>query len=197
MGIIGGTLTGPMIFILPPLFYRRLIRMERDFDEQHERETFNRQLTIATSDDDIFNSDREQQQLQRRNNKHNHHYSGGGGIVDSYGTFEKQPNRLMPRQECLLCFCNDSLICVSVIVFGLIVTITSTYFNVMTISSNFDDFRSPCIQNISASFAELWVFGVSVFPFLLCFVSFVVFFCSTCCFSFSLTIKKKYKQKQK
>lgn len=135
MGIIGGTLTGPMIFILPPLFYRRLIQMERDFDEQHERETFNR-LSIANSDDDIFN-----------NGKYNN--------VDSYGTFAKQPNRFIPRQECLLCFCNDSLICMSVIVFGLIVTITSTYFNVMTISSNFDDFRSPCIQNISASFGEL------------------------------------------
>lgn len=161
MGIIGGTLTGPMIFILPPLFYRRLIRMERDFDEQHERETFNRQLKFATSDDDMFNSNHEKQQLQRRNNNHSHHhlYSGdissSSNIVDSYGTFEKQPNSLIPRQECLLCFCNDSLICTSVIVFGLIVTITSTYFNMMTISSNFDDFRSPCIQNISASFSEL------------------------------------------
>lgn len=137
MGIIGGTLTGPMIFILPPLFYNRLIQMERDFDEQNERETFNRRLSIAHSDDDIFNSDRA------------HHN------IDSYGTFAKQPNRFIPRQECLLCFCNDSLICISVIVFGIVVTITSTYFNVLNISNNFDDFRSPCIQNISASFDEL------------------------------------------
>ncbi|XP_055313312.1 proton-coupled amino acid transporter 3 [Sitodiplosis mosellana] len=150
MGIIGGTLTGPMIFILPPLFYNKLIRMERDYDEQNERETFNRQLTIATSDDDIFNSDREQE--LRRNN---HHYNTTTTTVDSYGTFAKQPNRFIPRQECLLCFCNDSSICIAVIVFGLIVTITSTYFNVVTISNNFDDFRSPCIQNISASFGEL------------------------------------------
>lgn len=144
MGIIGGTLTGPMIFILPPLFYRRLIRMERDFDEQNERETFN-QLSIANSDDDIFRNDREQ--------RHQHHN------IDSYGTFAKQPTRLIPRAECLLCFCNDSLVCMSVIVFGIIVTLTSTYFNITTISNNFDDFRSPCIQNISetlsASFGDL------------------------------------------
>lgn len=139
MGIIGGTLTGPMIFILPPLFYRRLIRMERDYDEQIERETFNR-LTIADSNDDIFND----------RNEHHH--------LDSYGTFGKQSKRFIPRQEeILLCFCNDSVICISVIVFGLIVTITSTYFNLMTVSNNFDDFRSPCIQNISASFDELWL----------------------------------------
>ncbi|XP_031616616.1 proton-coupled amino acid transporter 3 [Contarinia nasturtii] len=142
MGIIGGTLTGPMIFILPPLFYRRLIRMERDFDEQNERETFN-QLTIANSDDDIFN---------QRDFQHRHD--------DNYGTFAKQPKRYIARSDFNLCFCTDSfacdsLICVSVIIFGLIVTITSTYFNLTTVLNNFDDFRSPCIQNISASFGEL------------------------------------------
>lgn len=132
MGIIGGTLTGPMIFILPPLFYRRLIRMEKEFDEKTERETYIR-LSTANSDDDIF--------FNRR-------------YFESYGTFAKQPKQFMPRQECLLCFCNDSLICMSVIIFGLIVTITSTYFNLLTVSNNFDDFRSPCIQNITASFGE-------------------------------------------
>lgn len=147
MGIIGGTLTGPMIFILPPLFYRRLIQMERDFDEQNERETFN-QLTIANSDDDIF----KEHDFQHRHD-------------DSYGTFAKTPKQYTARSDFRLCFCTDSfacdsfacdsLICVSVIIFGLIVTITSTYFNLMTVSSNFDDFRSPCIQNITASFGEL------------------------------------------
>lgn len=141
MGIIGGTLTGPMIFILPPLFYRRLIRMEREFDERNEQETYIR-LTTVNSDDDIFN-----------NYDHHHHRH-----IDSYGTFAKQTNQFIPRQECVLCFCNDSLICMSVIVFGLIVTITSTYFNLMTVSNNFDDFRSPCIQNITASFGELWMY---------------------------------------
>lgn len=136
MGIIGGTLTGPIIFILPPLFYHRLIRMERDFDERNERKTLSR-LTITNSDDDMLNNLDSHQQN------------------DNYGTFAKQPNQYTTRPECLLCFCNDSSICVSVIIFGIGVTITSTYFNFMTILSNFDEFRSPCIQNISASFDEL------------------------------------------
>lgn len=135
MGIIGGTLTGPMIFILPPLFYRRLIRMERDFDDRNERQTYN-SIVATNSDDDIFSGRNKQFQS------------------DSYGTFAKQPKLFETRANWLFCLCNDSLICISVIIFGLIVTFTSTYFNVVTIS-NFDDFRSPCIQNISLSFGEL------------------------------------------
>lgn len=32
MGVIGGTLTGPLIFILPPLFHTRIIKLEAEFD---------------------------------------------------------------------------------------------------------------------------------------------------------------------
>lgn len=142
MGIIGGTLSGPLIFILPPLFYRRLLQMERDFDERNEREIQNSMTVTSFSDDDIFgNTNNNIDNDQRRH-------------TDDYGTFAKstKPNNI--RSKWLNCFNNDSIICVSVIVFGLIVTITSTYFNLMTISS-VDDFRSPCIQNISLSFGEL------------------------------------------
>lgn len=147
MGIIGGTLSGPLIFILPPLFYHRLIQMERDFDERNERETLN-QMTVTTfggddvDDNNIYsNNNRSDNDLQRH--------------LDSYGTFAKSSKpTTIKHSKWLSCFNNDSIICVSVVIFGIIVTITSTYFNLLTVS-NVDDFGSPCIQNISLSFGEL------------------------------------------
>lgn len=138
MGIIGGTLTGPLIFILPPLFYRRLLRMERDFDERNERDTISAVSETNFGDDENLLNEHD----QRRH-------------TDSYGTFTKQPKRFISRSSWLFCFCNESVICISVIIFGIIVTITSTYFNLLS-ASNFDEFLSPCIQNISLSFGELW-----------------------------------------
>lgn len=32
MGVIGGSLTGPLIFILPPLFYNKIIKLEKIHD---------------------------------------------------------------------------------------------------------------------------------------------------------------------
>lgn len=145
MGIIGGTLTGPLIFILPPLFYRRLIRMERDFDERNERDTINDSVNETKfGDDENILNDHDQRQQQQQSQQH----------TDSYGTFTKQPKRFVSRSSWLLCFCNESLLCISVVIFGIIVTITSTYFNLLS-ASNLDEFRSPCIQNISLSFGEL------------------------------------------
>lgn len=132
MGIIGGTLTGPMIFILPPLFYRKLIRMERDFDEKNERIGTLPDLGSLTvtnfSDDD-------------ENLLNNYDFDR---TADSYGTFTKQTNPLAAHSNWPFCLCNDSHLCISVVIFGLIVTITSTYFNLMT-APNLVEFRSPCI----------------------------------------------------
>lgn len=135
MGIIGGTLTGPLIFILPPMFYRRLIGMEKDFDENNQRET--NVLMMANSYENLL--DHKSTDIPQKND---------------YGTFIQQSTKFIRRQNFLLCFGSDSFICISVIIFGIVATIVSTYFNLMTASS-FADFRSPCIQNISFSFDEL------------------------------------------
>lgn len=145
MGIIGGTLSGPLIFILPPLFYRRLIQMERDFDERNEHESQNSMTITSFGHDNVFGNGNAN---NNSDNDHEHRH------IDSYGTFAKPSKPNIVRSKWLNCFKSDSIICISVVVFGLIVTITSTYFNLMTVSS-VDDFRSPCIQNISLSFGEL------------------------------------------
>lgn len=36
MGVIGGSLTGPLIFILPPLFYNKIVKLEKMHDLEIE-----------------------------------------------------------------------------------------------------------------------------------------------------------------
>lgn len=49
---------------------------------------------------------------------------------------------------------SDYLLSISVIGFGLIATIASTYFNLFNVTT-LNDFWSPCIHNISYSFRDL------------------------------------------
>lgn len=134
MGIIGGTLTGPLIFILPPLFYRRLIRLEKDHDERTKRDDDASQMMIAQSYERL---------------------KSDGNLLakNDYGTFIRETGKFVRRQRWLLCFGSESCICIAVIVFGLIATVTSTYFNLMTAATT-GDFRSPCIEDIGFSFDE-------------------------------------------
>lgn len=129
-----------MIFILPPLFYRKLIRMERDFDERNERFDLDIGSLTATN---FSTNDGDDENIS---NYHDYRRN-----VDSYGTFIKQQQQQKPftaHSNWPFCLCNDSIVCISVVIFGLIVTITSTYFNLMTVP-DFDEFRSPCINILS------------------------------------------------
>lgn len=139
MGIIGGTLTGPMIFVLPPLFYRKLIRMERDFDERKER-WIGSHLDALTSTNFSNNGNDDGDNDETNLNSHSDRRT-----TDSYGTFIVHQKPFATHSNWPFCLCNDSIVCVSVVIFGLVVTITSTYFNLMT-APNFDEFRSPCIN---------------------------------------------------
>lgn len=133
MGIIGGTLTGPLIFILPPLFYRRLIQLEKEHDNRAKRDDDVSQLMVAQSYERLKD--------------------GNLLVKRDYGTFIRQTGKFVRRQRWLLCFGSESCICIAVIVFGLIATVTSTYFNLMTAATT-GDFRSPCIEDIGFSFDE-------------------------------------------
>lgn len=108
--------------------------MEKKFDEENHDENF------ITMDESTENQESKPTiNLQSQN---------------GYGTFTRKSSSFLSRQKYLLCFANNSVICTVVILFGLIATITSTYFNLMNVI-NLPEFRSPCIQNISDSFDEL------------------------------------------
>lgn len=141
MGVIGGTLTGPLIFILPPLFYSKIVRLEADFDREYLRVRRNR----TTLDDDSEDN-----------------------MAPSYGTFacrSQQPfgkpirnglcakfRQLMLRVLHLLY--SDVTLAFAVIVFGIAATVASTYFSAQHVTT-LTEFWSPCLHNISYSFRGL------------------------------------------
>lgn len=136
MGIIGGTLTGPLIFILPPLFYAKITKMEKLHDENQIR--WLAELDVV-SDDDSCDNDLENS--------------------TGYGTFnrmastkdvEKRPG----LSKCVKRMYSDCVLSSAVILFGICATIASTYFSVVDVI-NINNFWSPCITNISYSFVGL------------------------------------------
>lgn len=145
MGLIGGTLTGPLIFILPPLFYTKILKMEREF-ELKER-------NVEDSIDENLVFDKVERDIKQK-------YKGYGAILKVIPevTFTESENRNCFKHTCKIIFNilkSDCLLSISVILFGLIATFTSTYFNVFDGLDNFDQIWSPCILNISDAISNL------------------------------------------
>lgn len=131
MGVIGGTLTGPLIFILPPLFYTKITKMEQLHDEEIDRRRLDRMVLDDDSEDDVLIN------------------------KIGYGTFKAASfTKKSVWQKCGTFLHSDRVLSVAVIIFGLAATLASTYFNIFNVS-NIDDFWSPCINNISYSFLGL------------------------------------------
>lgn len=128
MGIIGGTLTGPLIFILPPLFYRRICRMERRFDERKRSDT--------TDDVMMGNEDGHEDRINLN------------ALHGTYGTFAHELSMHAHRKSAFADTFIDSTLSAFVILFGVIATLASTYFNLSQVSS-FKDFWTPCIYNMT------------------------------------------------
>ncbi|CAG9806548.1 unnamed protein product [Chironomus riparius] len=122
MGVIGGTLTGPLIFILPPLFYTKLLQLEKIHDEEM------RILML----EEYMNDEDPLIKLPKY-----------GAIAEFHSTSDEslasrcqEGIMKLLRSECTLS--------IVVIVFGILATLTSTFFN-MKDFQNFS-FWSPCIR---------------------------------------------------
>lgn len=144
MGLIGGTLTGPLIFILPPMFYTKMLQLEREHDEAEARST--------THDDESFRLLREQQTRRK--------LRGYGALLDTIppGVEFKGGSSAQYFKHTVAIIWNvirsDCILSLAVILFGLVATFTSTYYNIFDGLDNFDDMWSPCIVNISKSFID-------------------------------------------
>lgn len=132
MGVIGGTLTGPLIFILPPLFYTKITKMERVHDEKIARRRLDRVILDDDSEDDVLINKTGYGTFTAAG------FAKEKSVWQTFGTFLQ----------------SDVVLSVAVITFGLAATLASTYFNIFNVS-NIDDFWSPCINNISYSFLGL------------------------------------------
>lgn len=125
--MIGGTLTGPLIFILPPLFYTRM----RQLEAKHNKQQIEEEMELMLSDTDLL-------------------------LKHSYGAIEMQRSNEVKEhpktiiKQLLKLIRSECLIAAVVIIFGAGATITSTYFSFFDIKG-LNEFWSPCIQNISLS----------------------------------------------
>lgn len=124
-GVIGGTLTGPLIFILPPLFYTRMRQLERKS-----------KIKLIEENEEMIMNDTD---LLLRN-------------MSNYGSIDI-PDSEDHRKQLQLSLSKNTLerlIALFVIVFGITATFTSTYYNIIDIKG-LKEFWSPCIQNITLS----------------------------------------------
>lgn len=120
--------SGPLIFILPPLFYTKMLKLQAKF-EQHQRDIKKYE----------FSEDNDEQLLLKSSTEY--------GTLDSTKT---KPKKCIIKRA----FQSDCLLSGAVIVFGLLATFSSTFYNILDIK-NFNQFWSPCIQNISLSYKFL------------------------------------------
>lgn len=122
MSIIGGTLTGPLVFILPPLFFLKLLHIQKNttskeeikhvrFDEMEENEAF-----------EEINREKICERYTGRNL--NLFYGSSTNIE--------------------VCFC------VSIILTGICFTFATTYINVLN-TIRFASFSQPCILNVTSA----------------------------------------------
>lgn len=131
MDVVGGTITGPLVFILPPLLYRRIRRMER----VHQRiaaEASYGSLPLDLNYDPI---ELEMEPL----------------LVSTPSTTPRgcwlRVVRLLHRFEC------DVSCTMGVLIFGLLATFLSTYLNIFSLADLFTN-NSPCLGNLTNHFPQ-------------------------------------------
>uniref|UniRef100_A0AAG5CY03 Amino acid transporter transmembrane domain-containing protein n=1 Tax=Anopheles atroparvus TaxID=41427 RepID=A0AAG5CY03_ANOAO len=106
MGIIGGTLTGPLIFILPPLFYQRMLELEKIYNQELKR-------SYSTGSSE-FSEERHEDTDQESEQSVPHVWYAAGTRLKQVGQF----------------MYSDCILAGSVILFGIAATLASTYYNV-------------------------------------------------------------------
>ncbi|XP_058453032.1 uncharacterized protein LOC131431369 [Malaya genurostris] len=142
MGIIGGTLTGPLIFILPPLFYQRISNLEAVCYREMER--------IQTQD---ATDDREPPAAFES-------VYGSTGQTPSAVAFRRrtqhrtklavQWSRWVDRIKFWShCMRSDCILAASVIMFGIGATLSSTYYNIFDVKDIGTSFWKSCAANIT------------------------------------------------
>lgn len=143
MGLIGGSLTGPLIFILPPLFYTKINQLEDIHDEiiqqiENNYDFNNELLEYEMGKSKSYGSIPQILIVERQRRE----YCGGGmcgqfilGIVDF-----------------LRFICSDCIISIFVVGFGIGATFVSTYMNLFDLSQIVQ--WSPCLSNQTFNFLK-------------------------------------------
>lgn len=143
MGLVGSTLTGPLMFIFPPLFFLRLCYMKSNNKKYGDLDNFKLMERPANQNGgQIFqqNGDKSNSPLIFKNAFHNTYRT----FTNSYENIDDDP---LDAYDIKL---YDILLAVIVVLLGTIATIIATYSSWSdTISSA--QFSPPCLSNITAA----------------------------------------------
>ncbi|XP_057665195.1 uncharacterized protein LOC130899335 [Diorhabda carinulata] len=122
MSIIGGTLTAPLAFILPPLIFLKMQTMKKLYIEQ---------LALASFTNLVYTKDMSQYVERKYDSE----------IIVSSNESNYCKTFIYKYFE--------SFFCVFIIVFSTFLTLTTTYFNFLSAIYSYSNVTMPCIYNVS------------------------------------------------
>ncbi|KAF7264113.1 hypothetical protein GWI33_000613, partial [Rhynchophorus ferrugineus] len=135
MSLIGGTLTAPLIFILPALFYLKISRLYEDNLNMTKREILN-------------NLDRMKPSTSHCN------------LAKYYETkfreeFRSYASRRYIVYEWICSKKMEKILCILIVVAAITCTSFSTYLNIDNSALSYTNFTKPCIYNIAVNVLHL------------------------------------------
>ncbi|XP_045470467.1 amino acid transporter AVT1J-like [Harmonia axyridis] len=131
MSLIGATLISPLVFILPPLIYLKILKIQ---DRRKEQLTF--ELSMNSADDEDTVSE--------------HSMTSSKSIL----TYRTKTSNVLKEPSIINVRGIENFICCSIISTSLFCTICATYLNLEDASS-FENLSYPCILNITSVFSEV------------------------------------------
>lgn len=144
MGLIGGSLTGPLIFILPPLFYTKLNQLEEIHDEMIEQIENNCEFNDELLDYEMGQTKSYGSIPQIRFETRRRGEFCGGGLCGRF---------IFGIYDFMHFICSDCIISIFVVGFGIGATIVSTYTNLFDLSQLVQ--WSPCLSNQTFNFLKI------------------------------------------
>lgn len=134
MSIIGGTLTGPLVFILPPLFYLKILSLKTSLEEG---------LSMESVTNIVLNNGSNSNDLLR--------YGGNKVKEDLYSSLTSVQT---PSKAVFSKYFEKGL-CGLIILSSIATTVVTTYLNFSNAFFSYSNYTRPCIYNISASLLYL------------------------------------------
>lgn len=137
MSLIGGTFTGPLVFIFPPLFYMKILSLKRRHTSNLSLQTANHIMYHCETSfvSSTFCNDQCVNALKRQNGRHS--LRNGQRVSDIHFVNENSCNSFM---ECSLAS--------FVILFGIFATCATTYINIKD-AIIYASFSPPCLYNLT------------------------------------------------
>lgn len=127
MSTIGGTLTSPLIFILPPLIYLKMLYLQgKQLENREENSLTNIMLIKKSASNGIKKCVHD------------------NGKLATFGS-PKKKNRT--SSEFLKI--TEIIFCVVIVIVSITLTILTTYFNLITAVQSYTNNTMPCIYNIT------------------------------------------------